>query len=63
VRALYSEMANACGGARLETEEFELDGPDDLLSLGQHRLSTLTLRGNERSIFVYFSRYGAAVRR
>jgi hypothetical protein len=61
VRALYDELAAATGEAHIE--EYELDGPDDLLNLGRDRLSTLTLRGDINKIIVSIGRQGAWVRR
>jgi hypothetical protein len=67
VRALYDELANASGGATLETNEFEFEGPDDLLNLGRDRLSTLTLRGTSSdltvNVSVLLTEQGASVER
>jgi hypothetical protein len=64
VRALFNELATALGGAHMETDEYELDGPDDLLNLGRDRLSTLTLHGADSPrVFVNIGPQGASVRR
>jgi hypothetical protein len=63
VRALYNETATVSGGARIETDEYELDGPDDLLNLGRDRISTLTLSSDDANVFVFIFRRGAVVRR
>jgi hypothetical protein len=60
LRALYDELANATGRAHMETDEYELDGPDDLLNLVRQRLSTLILRGTaDYRVYVNIGRQGA----
>lgn len=63
VHALYDELATATGAAHIETDEYELDGPEELLKLGRDRLSTLTLRGAGLNVFVNIGLQGAFVRR
>jgi hypothetical protein len=50
VAALHGEIANACGGARLETDEWELESPDELVKIRQKHISTLRLRGKDSSV-------------
>jgi hypothetical protein len=64
VRALYDEIANASGGARLETDEWELESPDELVKIRESRLSTLRLRGKDASVvYVNIWPHGAYVGR
>jgi hypothetical protein len=61
VQALYDEVANACASVSLETPDFKLDGPDDLLKLGHDRVSRLTLQGDNPTVYVALGPRGALV--
>lgn len=52
------------GGAQLETDEWQLDAPDELASLGKTRITTLRLRGRDSyTVYVNIWPHGAYVGR
>lgn len=45
----------------METSEYELDDPDELLKLGRERVSDLTLHGDDSNLYVRIGQHGAYV--
>jgi hypothetical protein len=61
LRRLHDEMARVSGKVRVDTDQFELDGIDDVADIPGDRLFGLSLRATNPSVTVEFARLGAFV--